>query len=288
MTKFLQKFVVTVSIISFGTSVAAEAATIHHWRFEENPGFLIDSVGSSHLTGDAVQKTLPGSGAGSLFPDPLYVPGGGSNSSTSDFNGSNALSTTITPITTDFTVEAFVHLNSAVDTFAKCIVCSLTNPSSPSTLGFAFEARLDQYAETQERELTLVVSDGDSWTFLGSDFVLETDTDYYVASAFDLGGDVTFWIQDLTNGGTLQKVSSTHNVTALNPSPLLTIGDDGTEHFDFAIDGLIDEVRLSDSILTDDQLLVKSTLSTPEPSTLLGLGTLALAGGTLLRRKRKA
>ena len=32
----------------------------------------------------------------------------------------------------------------------------------------------------------------------------------------------------------------------------------------------------------------KSTTSTPEPSTLLGLGTLALATGTLLRRKRKA
>ena len=29
-------------------------------------------------------------------------------------------------------------------------------------------------------------------------------------------------------------------------------------------------------------------VSTPEPSTLLGLGTLALAGGTLLRRKRQA
>jgi|GEM_PF-3576219 len=43
-----------------------------------------------------------------------------------------------------------------------------------------------------------------------------------------------------------------------------------------------------DAIAVDFAKLELTFASTPEPSTLLGLGTLALAGGTLLRRKRKA
>ena len=44
---------------------------------------------------------------------------------------------------------------------------------------------------------------------------------------------------------------------------------------------------IDDAIVSFAELELIST-STPEPSTLLGLGTLALAGSTLLRRKRKA
>ena len=46
---------------------------------------------------------------------------------------------------------------------------------------------------------------------------------------------------------------------------------------------------LDGTVFTIDNFHVEGTpiASTPEPSTLLGLGTLALAGGTLLRRQRK-
>ena len=51
--------------------------------------------------------------------------------------------------------------------------------------------------------------------------------------------------------------------------------------------GEIPMLYSDDAIVSFAELELTST-STPEPSTLLGLGTLALAGGTLLRRKRKA
>ena len=65
---------------------------------------------------------------------------------------------------------------------------------------------------------------------------------------------------------------------SLLPSEVLTITTVASDNNPFKLGDDGRYVAIAERVST----------STPEPSTLLGLGTLALAGGTLLRRKRKA
>lgn len=103
----------------------------------------------------------------------------------------------------------------------------------------------------------LYLSDGTAFELVGSDFILNTGIDYYVAVAVDLSGEtVTFYLQDLTNGGTLQSVTKSHSRSTLNPISALAIGDDGTGWPDFNLDGLIDEVRISEGVLPQEDLLI--------------------------------
>ena len=86
-----------------------------------------------------------------------------------------------------------------------------------------------------------------------------------------------------------------HDVVAFND--LDFFGDDlfgiSTQHgllhkIDSSNGTLIDTVTLNrDGTYLGLATIPDDTTSTPEPSTLLGLGTLALAGGVLLRRRRK-
>ncbi|QSA97349.1 LamG-like jellyroll fold domain-containing protein [Methylococcus sp. EFPC2] len=270
-------------------SIRADADTLHYWRFEIAPGFTADSAGFSALVGGGTQTAVPASGPGSAFPHYFSVPGGGPNTSAAAFHGSEALSTTIAPITSNFTVEAFVHLNSAEGPFGKCIVCSTTNSASIAETSFALEVRLDQVYGSQIGELVLATSDGASLAFVNSGFVLGTGTDYYVASAFDLSGNASFWVQDLTNGGVLQSTSKAHGATSLNSIASLAIGGDGAgAKFGFELDGLIDEVRLSNTVLDESQLLINNTTPVPLPSAIWFLVTgIASMLGCMRRTRNK-
>ncbi len=76
-------------------------------------------------------------------------------------------------------------------------------------------------------------------------------------------------VSDTTGGHPGEYANFSFLFTADSTSTTLTFEDTsiGTANFDALVDNV-------------------SVTSTPEPSLLLGLGTLALAGGTLLRRKR--
>ena len=94
---------------------------------------------------------------------------------------------------------------------------------------------------------------------------METGKDYYGAAAVDIpGGTVTFFLQDLSDGGPLQQASRPHNVGTLNTSDQLSIGGLSSSSF-FDIDGLIDEVRISDQALRAQELLANNII--PEPTT---------------------
>ena len=110
-----------------------------------------------------------------------------------------------------------------------------------------------------------------------STFVLSPGVDYYVAAAVDIpGSTVTFYRKDLTAGGPLQSFVASHARTALNNNTAFQIGSStGPLGFDFGFDGLIDEVRLSNTALGSGGLLI---VPEPSPAALLGLGLLALAG----------
>jgi hypothetical protein len=254
---------------------AASAATIHHWQFENSPGFLQDSVGGATLTAGTgvTQKSIPDGTRGAAFP----IAG-----SAGDFPGTNVgwLKTTLpSALTTTFTVEAFVRPDAFAGFYGDLIAGTSTDISLPSAFGWVFHVRLDGFGGSSIRELGIALAQGGSFEFVRSTFVLAPGVDYYVAAAVDIpGGNVTFYRKDLTAGGPLQSYVATHSRTALNANTAMQIGSSTTAAFDFGFDGLIDEVRLSNTVLAEGELLL-----VPEPSSgaLLGLGLLALA-----RRRR--
>ena len=94
-----------------------------------------------------------------------------------------------------------------------------------------------------------------------------------------MGEVLPFFIQNLTDGGSLQQVDASTTLTSLfDSSADFTIGSviGGTR----LMDGLFDEVRLSDIRLEAEGLLI----SVPEPSSF-ALAALGLLG--LRRRRRK-
>jgi hypothetical protein len=241
------------------------AETLHYWPFENSSGFLVDSVGTADLAGSAQQTQLPQVGPGSTFPDYLSVSFGGFNDDVADFSGGSLRNIGIAPMTGDFTVEAFIHMDADAGEFGDCIVCVLAALNDWPSESWAFLVRYDGAFGTQPRELLLSLYEGNNREALPSGFVLDVGVDYYVAAAVDLAGEtVTFWVQDLTHGGPLQSSVRTHSRSALNPISQLTIGNDGTWHPAFAWDGLIDEVRISDAVLREDELLVSNTATDPE------------------------
>jgi hypothetical protein len=243
------------------TPLAVEISSgesLHYWRFEQDGRFLVDSAGDADLTGSAQPALLPESGRGGTFPGYLTAPNGGANAAAADFEA-NALTTTVDPLVGDFTVEAFVHLDTLVDQFGKVIVGTTTDLRYAATSGWSLETRVDGYGDTEPGELVLVLSNGAAFEVVGSGLILTTGVDYYVAAAFDLdGGFVTYYVQDLTNGGALESSAVVHTIGNLNPVGALAIGDDGTGFPYFNLDGLIDEVRISAGVLSDDQLLINN------------------------------
>jgi len=238
---------------------ASVAATIHYYRFESNPGFLEDSAGSATLVAitNPQQVALPWTGRGSQFQGLA-----GGNAEAADIATSDRLATTITPITGDFTVEVFTHLDVIAGTFGDVLVGNAVDGTVPGT-SWTLQARTDGFGGAQFGELGFVVSDGVGFDWVLSGIVLAPGTDYYVATSVDLaGGQVTFYIQNLSQGGPLQIVTRTHSRASLNPITGLHIGGIGAQ---LASDGLFDEVRISNTVLSVEDLLIAGW-STPIPA----------------------
>jgi hypothetical protein len=117
--------------------------------------------------------------------------------------------------------------------------------------------------------------------------IISFNRDYYVAVSFDIAtDDAIFYWQDLTGAGTLQSqtVSLAVDATSLgDPTLDFTIGYSAGSDKRWDAGGFIDSVRLSDSVLSQSELLV----SVPEPSTIaLMFG--AAAGLFVMVRRRRA
>jgi hypothetical protein len=237
---------------------ASAAATIHYYRFESDPGFLEDSAGSATLVETAnPQQVVLRAGPGWKFRGLA-----GGNAEAADLTTFDRLWTTITPITGDFTVEVFVHLDVIADTFGDVLVCNAVDGSVPGQ-SWTLQVRTDGFGGAQFGELGLGLSDGVGSDWVLSGIVLAPGTDYYVATSFDLaGGQVTFYIQNLSQGGPLQVVTKAHSRTSLNSITGLQIGGIGPL---LASDGLFDEVRISDTVLPVEDLLIAGW-STPIPA----------------------
>lgn len=76
--KITLRSAISAVVLSTFLCGTASAATLAYWRLEDWPDFLFDSAGGDDTLGNfgsVSQYTLPGSGAGSDFPDPIPLTG---------------------------------------------------------------------------------------------------------------------------------------------------------------------------------------------------------------------
>lgn len=275
---------VTVAAITISTA-ATEAATVGYWNFEAET-FANADVGPNSLT-----LNTAGTGTtrvASPFTNPIPQTDA-PNEWAASFDGSGNLLTQATGTTLNvqsFTIEAFIFAD-ASPTDDNMYISSrwlASNGQRSWALGRATRES-NTPGGTQNGLYLLVSGDGNETHIVGSGFVLDEKKQYYVAASFDHSSntdDVTFYIQNLTDGGSLQSVTfSSGRTTVNNPSNSpVQIGSFSTSSGLW--NGLIDEVRLSNTVLSENQLLI-----VPEPSAYAMIGGLLAFGLVLLRRQRR-
>ena len=236
-------------------AVPASAATTHWWRFESTPAFSADSTGAADLrVGSAAESFAPArTGAGSAFPRWLTPRLGTPNAQAARLGGSGHMVTApLLAPNDDFTVECFARFDSEVAGAANVLV--------GAGRGWALEMQLDRWAGARERELVFAGST-DPWTriFVPSGIVLELGVDYYVAASFRVSPpEVTFYVQDLSDGTPLTTTVKSHAGERLVLGSELSVGGE--------MAGLIDEVRISSPALAPEELLIHGGPKTPAPS----------------------
>ncbi|WFB36343.1 hypothetical protein P3T73_01010 [Kiritimatiellota bacterium B12222] len=268
----------------------AQAATIGYWRFEDD--VLTDSSGNGNtlsvITG-ATKEAIPVSGNGSEFSSPIPQTGD-SNGSMASFNGSGSLSVA-DPFGASglgsFTAEAYINLGSTSSN-TQYVMSQYDANNGDRSWGLGIADSNGTLSAGANEMYLLVSPDGDNpTTLLPLGLTLTTGVDYYIAFSFDGStgtNDVTFYYQDLTNGGTLMSTigSSTMN-KVFDSSAKFRISGTGNTNIGGKFTGDIDEVKISDTVLSSSELLI----AIPESSTLslFSFAGLALVFG-LRGRKR--
>lgn len=252
-----------------------QSAVISYHRFGNNPddpGSLTAATTGANLTNANVSAiTLPGSGAGSDFSNPID---GLTNTRAAQFDAAGDRLTGVSGalgLGSDFTIESLAHLTS-YSTSTRIIASQWVTTGNQRSWSFG--------VGTDERLRLTLSGDGSTSTVFDSGMTFSLNTDYYVAAVFN-SGTVTFYLQNLTSGGALQSANVSPGgapTSAFNSTGSFQIGNfnDGTNENQVWL-GLLDEVRLSDTALTAEQLLV------PEP----GVVTLLIGAGLVLLMRRR-
>ncbi|MFA9478843.1 LamG domain-containing protein [Phycisphaerales bacterium AB-hyl4] len=274
---------VSCALLASVVADSADASTIGYWRFGDNPnepGSLVADSGPNELdlalAGGAplpTQVTLPATGPGSAFPQAVPLTQD-SNTQAASFDGGGYFSLSDTSdfeITNQMTIEAYVNRSSMVGTrfLAAHNTTSGNNRSWFFGVTNAGQLRFGSSADG-------VGSTNQNSTFASED-TLEAGKDYYVAAVYN-AGTVTFWVQNLTDDGELaSSVVTGYEASLYDADSTFLIGNwnNGSAT---SWEGLIDEVRLSNTALNENQLL-----AVPEPASLALLG----AGGLLVLTRRK-
>ncbi len=225
---------------------SADAATVGYWRFEDSPGFTNNSAGTHHLVADAgaTQVTLPSSGRGDDFSDPIPQTSA-SNDKAAEFDGSSGMDSGTgggNLITTgEFTIEAFCNADSWSGTRAIAAQWDHTS-GKRSWILRAGEGSLVLYTS----------SNGSGNESQSPGYTLATGKDYFIAITFT-NGTADFYLRNLTDGGirTVTMTFSSH--TSVFATDQITIGEQFGAAF---FDGLIDEVRISDTALDPADFLI--------------------------------
>lgn len=258
----------------------SHAAVVGHWRFEEDQ--LLTDSGPNNLTltnpaasPNVTQVTRPGSGPTSAYPSTVL---GSPNGGAAQFDGTgDRLVSPNDPLFSNsaFTVEAFVTLTA--DNSSTKAIAGLWNATG-SQRGWLLAL------SASEVPVFMYSTDGgDSITRTSPLPALALNTDYYLAVTVDMAdtsaAGITFYLMNLTTGGVLQSGGVTHVDTSFHSSTTsFSIG--ATAQPSSTWTGFIDEVRISDSKLTADQLMI-----VPEPASL-GLSILGVVLAGCRRRRR--
>ncbi len=165
----------------------------------------------------------------------------------------------------DFTIEAFVLLQSVNDSGAVRTIASTGDPNREPSWGFGVTGK-----KSRRKPQTLVLQlfgkkqDGQvGEEAIFSDQHIQLDKPYYVSASVKLAdegqGEVTFFVKDLSNDDEPLLVARVpHAITGgfENERPLM-LGGRGAK-VEYSFDGLIDDVRLSRTALGVGELLFTS------------------------------
>ena len=285
--------ILLVTLAAAASLLPARAATIGYWRFENSSDLGLDSSGNSRsLTNSgAASYTLPASGRGSHFFDPIPQTGASNSAAVNLVNSESDYLSTADPFTSgsqDFTIESLVNVNSVDSAQATRVIAAQASTTTNAAWQLLVTGATSGLgARNLVLQLNTTGSSSTGFISIDSDFQFTLGSDYYIAAAVDFtltGVSVTFYFQDLTAGTALQTVTRTNALTSIyNTTAPFTVGrgvaGDGTARY---FDGIIDEVRLSDTALTSSQLL--ATVPEPRSIALLTLSSAALL--LILRRHR--
>ncbi len=275
MMKQLVTLTMLVAVVALASSVQAD--TVGYWRFEDSPGLLQDSsTYDNDLTshGNPVHYTLPTTGRGANFDDPIPQTNA-ANAKAVDLDGDGdyySCADQTEFAVSDFTIELYVRRDNTDNVyFASQYDSSASNPNQRSWTVMCAGTGLRLY----------VSESGTSGVLVNPNISIAANTDYFIAVSFDESdttSGVNFYVKDLS-AGTWTTVTRGHTITSLhNTTADFRIG--AAENGGAALNGVIDEVRFSNDVLSQDDLLA----SVPEPATM----TLLLLGLPLaLRRRRK-
>lgn len=269
--------VLTAALVLLAFPAFAPAAVVGHWRFEDGGNLGTDS-GPNGL-----DLTVAGAtSVSTVFPNP--VPGTGNpNALAADFDiaGSQYLHVADNALFSfqDFTVEAYVQLESAGSGTTVRTIAGHMRTTTSSSAAWQIGVTGTGSGLGARRLFLQLSSDGSNIVNFVSPYSIQNLTNYYVAASVDITGtgtDVTFYYQDLSAGGELlSSIVSNAGITSLADSAAnfgigaTFSGSSSTRHFN----GIIDEVRLSNTTLGQSELL-----AVPEP----GAASLLLLGGLSL------
>lgn len=277
----------------------AHASTTAYWRFGDGSSFLADSSGNGYTLSTVDGKTaptqtaIPVSGAGSSFPTSIPQTNA-SNQYFANFQSATTTAyTTATNLThlSAFTVE--MYTNKVVQSTSNQYLVSEYSSSEGNfrsyALGIGGSTSSGGGAIAANELYVLLSESGTDTNIYASGLTIDAADDYYIAMSFDASNQasgLTFYVQNLTDNGPMQTVSLAHTITDLYESgQSFRVGgyqnNEGFVASSNRLQGIIDEVRLSDTVLAESQLL-----AIPEPSTtVLLIGVLSLCGTILWRRK---
>lgn len=249
-------------LLYISLTVAVQADTVHYYRFEAGPGFLVDSTGNADLsTGTESEWVLPGSaGRGSHFPKGFGPVDPEQNKGAAAFAGVNAATPTapLQPLLDTFTVELFAHFDTLTGAFGTFLVADALTRNN-SDVAWLLNVRRGGFDGSQNDELQLILCTPTTCVGVNSGYVLETGTDYYIAAVYDGPNNaVTFWLNNLDSTEGLQSNTIEQALPVFNTIGVLTITAISGSG---PLNGIIDELRISDTLLGASELLINNTNS---------------------------
>ncbi|WP_043586288.1 hypothetical protein [Geminisphaera colitermitum] len=286
-----------------------QAATIGYWRFEASANLGKDS-GSNGLNltlgGDVGYAAIPGTGAGSWFPDTILQTGAantgallfGTGTTTRNYAACNETvdRTTIQNLfaaSPSFTIESIFHYDTHTD------YQGLVGRWQTSSDRRGWYVRINANGEVVFNYSVDGKAGATSSGTISSGITLANDKDYYLGITFDstLGGNITFWYQNLSDPTSSLTSVSVENTfgTIFNPLWGVEIGSisalsaSGTPvTYPRQMASYVDEIRLSTGVLNESQLLVSVPIPVPEPATTVLIAGVAILILVLRARHRNS